>query len=116
MIRDCLNTAAVGSAERIRVTGCPVDRLSFKETVAELCRRIDTGIQTHVIFINAAKIVRYSKNPPFRTIVNRADLLLADGVSVSGRRVCCGVRCRRSLTAWRWMQHNNRPGGHRPVF
>ncbi len=82
MIDNCPNIAALVPAERIRVTGCPVDRLSFTETVAELCRRIDSDIRTHVIFINAAKIVRYSKNPPFRTIINRADLLLADGVAV----------------------------------
>jgi N-acetylglucosaminyldiphosphoundecaprenol N-acetyl-beta-D-mannosaminyltransferase len=82
MIDNCPQIEAVRSGERIHLTGCPVDRLSFEETVKELCRRIDSGVRTHVIFINAAKVVRYSKSAPFRTIINRADLLLADGVPI----------------------------------
>jgi N-acetylglucosaminyldiphosphoundecaprenol N-acetyl-beta-D-mannosaminyltransferase len=82
MIDNCQQIKAVKSGARIRLTGCPVDRLSFEETVKELCRRIEAGVRTHVIFINAAKVVRYTKSEQFRTIVNRADLLLADGVPI----------------------------------
>jgi len=82
MIENCPHIEAVKSGERIHLTGCPVDHLSFEETVKELCRRIEAGVRTHVIFINAAKVVRYSKSPQFRTIINRADLLLADGVPI----------------------------------
>lgn len=82
MIENCPTIEALGSGERIRLNGCPVDCLSFEEAVKELCRRVDSGIRTHVVFINAAKIVRYGKSPMFRTIIDRADLLLADGVPV----------------------------------
>lgn len=82
MIDQQTNVELVRSTERICVAGCPVDRQSFGEAVKELCRRIDFGIRTHVVFVNAAKIVRYNENPIFKGIVDRADLLLADGVPV----------------------------------
>ncbi len=76
-------TAAIApTQERVSVAGCPVDRLSFEETVAQLNGRIESGTRTHVLFVNAAKIVRYHQDAALRTAMDRADLLLADGVPV----------------------------------
>jgi N-acetylglucosaminyldiphosphoundecaprenol N-acetyl-beta-D-mannosaminyltransferase len=68
--------------KRIRLAECPVDRLSFEEAVEELCRRIDSGVRTHVVFVNAAKIVKYHQDAALAAVMDRADLLLADGVPV----------------------------------
>jgi N-acetylglucosaminyldiphosphoundecaprenol N-acetyl-beta-D-mannosaminyltransferase len=59
-----------------------VDCLSFDEAAAEICRRIEQRIPTHVVYINAAKVVKYHRNPVLRSVIERADLLLADGVPV----------------------------------
>src|SRR5581483_1412892 len=67
---------------RIRVAGCPVDSISFNEAVDEICRRIDERRKTHVVFINAAKVVKYTSDPTLARVIDRADLLLADGVPV----------------------------------
>jgi N-acetylglucosaminyldiphosphoundecaprenol N-acetyl-beta-D-mannosaminyltransferase len=67
---------------RIRIAGCPVDNYSMGGTIAELCRRIDSRIRTHVVFVNAAKVVQYHQNPALRDVVERADLLLPDGVPI----------------------------------
>jgi len=70
------------SAPRIRVAGCPVDCISFGGAAEEICRRIEQRIPTDVVYINAAKIVKYHRDPALRSVIERADLLLADGVPV----------------------------------
>jgi N-acetylglucosaminyldiphosphoundecaprenol N-acetyl-beta-D-mannosaminyltransferase len=50
--------------------------------VAELCRRIDSSIRTHIIFVNASKVVQYHNNAALRDAMERADLLFADGVPI----------------------------------
>ena len=70
------------SIERVRVASCPVDRLSFDEAANEICRRIECGIATHVIFVNAAKVVKYAREQSLRVAMDNAHLLLADGVPV----------------------------------
>jgi len=68
--------------KRISVAGCPVDRISFEQVVRELCQRIEQRQRTHVVFVNAAKVVRYRQNPELRAVIERSDLLLADGLPV----------------------------------
>ncbi|MGO9273898.1 MAG: WecB/TagA/CpsF family glycosyltransferase, partial [Terriglobia bacterium] len=68
--------------KRISVAGCPVDRISFEQVVRELCQRIEQRQRTHVVFVNAAKVVRYRQNPELRAVIERSDLLLADGLPI----------------------------------
>jgi N-acetylglucosaminyldiphosphoundecaprenol N-acetyl-beta-D-mannosaminyltransferase len=72
----------ISKLRRIRVGGCPVDICSMEGAVEELCRRIDARVRTHVVFINAAKVVQYHENPALRSAVERADVLLADGMPI----------------------------------
>lgn len=75
-------TMKSSTMNRIRVAGCPVDSISFAEAVEEICCRIDGRRKTHVVFINAAKVVKYRTQPALARVIDRADLLLADGVPV----------------------------------
>lgn len=68
--------------ERVIVAGVPVDRISFADTVKELCDRIEQRKKTHVLFINAAKVVKYRHDEALAAVIRRADLLLADGVPI----------------------------------
>jgi N-acetylglucosaminyldiphosphoundecaprenol N-acetyl-beta-D-mannosaminyltransferase len=67
---------------RVQVAGCPVDCLSFSEAVEQLCSRVERHIPTHVVFVNAAKVVNYRRDRRLREAVDRADFLLADGLPV----------------------------------
>jgi N-acetylglucosaminyldiphosphoundecaprenol N-acetyl-beta-D-mannosaminyltransferase len=67
---------------RVYVAGCPVDRISLDDAVRELSHRIEKHQRTHVVFVNAAKVVQFRKSPALRNAMTRADLLLADGVPV----------------------------------
>jgi len=68
------------SAPRLRVAGCPVDCISFDQAATEICHRIEQRIPTHVVYINAAKVVKYHRDPVLRSVIERADLLLPDGM------------------------------------
>jgi exopolysaccharide biosynthesis WecB/TagA/CpsF family protein len=68
--------------KRIRVARCPVDSISFPEVVNRLCERIEQRQRTHVVFVNAAKVVRYQGDSQLRAAIQGADFLLADGVPI----------------------------------
>jgi len=69
-------------SDRFRIAGCPVDQSSMDNAVSELCRRVDSNVKTHVIFVNAAKVVQYRDNQVLRHVMDRAQVLLADGMPV----------------------------------
>jgi N-acetylglucosaminyldiphosphoundecaprenol N-acetyl-beta-D-mannosaminyltransferase len=75
-------TMIASSFSRVRVAGCPVDVIDFETAIEEICRRIEQKRRTHILFINAAKIAKYHRDPELRAVIDRADLLLADGVPV----------------------------------
>ena len=72
----------LGTSTRVYVAGCPVDSISLDEAVRELTCRLEERQKTHVVFVNAAKVVQYRKSSELRTAMARADLLLADGVPI----------------------------------
>ena len=67
---------------RSTIAGCPVDALTFAEVLATLGRRIEERIPTHVVFVNAAKVVNFHEDRELRAAMQGADLLLADGLPV----------------------------------
>jgi N-acetylglucosaminyldiphosphoundecaprenol N-acetyl-beta-D-mannosaminyltransferase len=75
-------TGKIASPKRILVAGCPVDRISLADALGDLCLRIERKKRTHVVFINAAKTVHCRRDTELRRAIDRADLLLADGVPI----------------------------------
>lgn len=82
MCLDYLGPAKARQRERISIAGCPVDKISFADVLHELSARIDQKRHTHVVFVNAAKVVRYHQDLDLRQAIDRADILLADGVPI----------------------------------
>src|SRR3954469_8750067 len=70
------------SIERVKIANCPVDCLTFEQAAEEICRRVETATPTHVVFVNAAKVVKYARDRSLRAAIDNATLLLADGVPV----------------------------------
>jgi N-acetylglucosaminyldiphosphoundecaprenol N-acetyl-beta-D-mannosaminyltransferase len=69
-------------AARANVLGCPVDRLSLKET-SNLCRGIiDSGKFARQVSVNAAKLVAMRKNERLRAAVISSDIISADGQAI----------------------------------
>lgn len=65
---------------RENLMGCPIDVLSFDETIIEIIRRIKEKKATSVVhFLNVAKIVKARKNIQLQKALWDGDLVLADG-------------------------------------
>jgi N-acetylglucosaminyldiphosphoundecaprenol N-acetyl-beta-D-mannosaminyltransferase len=67
---------------RAQVLGCSIDRLDMDQTLARIEQLIATGGVAQHVAINAAKIVAMRDDPALREIVDRCELVSADGQSV----------------------------------
>ncbi len=67
---------------RAPIAGCPVDALSFAESVAILDRCIQKREPALVVFVNAAKVVHFQEDAQLNAAMRSASLLLADGIPV----------------------------------
>lgn len=67
---------------RVQILGCMVDNLSMSETIDRIESFIDSGQPHQHVVINADKVVRAHHDPEFRSIINRCDLINADGMPV----------------------------------
>jgi len=74
--------ATASRVDRANVLGCEIDRLDMPQTLAKIEELIsDRGFAQHVA-INAAKIVAMHDNSSLRDIIERCELVSADGQAV----------------------------------
>jgi N-acetylglucosaminyldiphosphoundecaprenol N-acetyl-beta-D-mannosaminyltransferase len=64
------------------VLDCAIDRLTMAQTLARCQAIIERGAFAQQVSINAAKLVSLKKDPELRAVVNRCELVNADGQSV----------------------------------
>lgn len=67
---------------RVRLLGCEIDRLDMEEVVARCQRQIEAGEPAQHMAVNAAKVVAMHRDENLRRIVNRCELITADGQAV----------------------------------
>ena len=70
------------SHERVDVLGCPVDALSFSETVEEIRRALRTRRSLRVVAINVDQVMKTRRDPAFAAVVRGGDVNFADGVPI----------------------------------
>lgn len=68
--------------QRITMMGCGIDNLSMEETLARVEEFIRSGRPHQHVVVNVDKLVKASRDPALRRIVNACDLVSADGVPV----------------------------------
>jgi N-acetylglucosaminyldiphosphoundecaprenol N-acetyl-beta-D-mannosaminyltransferase len=68
--------------DRAVVMGCPIDRLDMPETLGRIERFIAEGAFAQHVAINAAKIVAMQDDPSLRGIIERCELVSADGQAI----------------------------------
>ena len=67
---------------RINLLGVNIDTVGRWEAMRILTRRLATGRQTTVYTPNPIIIRRAQKNETFRALLNRGDLMIADGIGI----------------------------------
>lgn len=70
------------SRDRALVLGCAIDRLGMAQTVARVQAIVKQGAFAQQVSINAAKLVTLKQDTELREVVNRCELVNADGQSV----------------------------------
>jgi N-acetylglucosaminyldiphosphoundecaprenol N-acetyl-beta-D-mannosaminyltransferase len=70
------------TGSRVNVAGIEVDNLTEEETVAAIGRLMESGGPHYICVINAAKAVAASRDATLREALQRAALVMADGMSV----------------------------------
>jgi N-acetylglucosaminyldiphosphoundecaprenol N-acetyl-beta-D-mannosaminyltransferase len=71
-----------GVRARARVVGCSIDRLDMDETLARCEQLIESGEYAQHLCINAAKAVAARDDAELRAIIERCELVSADGQAV----------------------------------
>lgn len=69
-------------SQRITMMGCGIDNLSMEETLARVEEFIRSGWAHQHVVVNVDKLVKASRDPALRRIVNACDLVSADGMPV----------------------------------
>lgn len=67
---------------RISLLSVPVDAITTEEAVELICAMLLDDRQHHVMTPNNEMLVEASRNPPFRDLLNRSDLNLADSTGL----------------------------------
>ena len=70
------------AVERLDVLGCSVDNLTMEETLAVVEGFIASGRPHQHVVVNVDKIVKARDDAQLREIINRCDLINADGMPV----------------------------------
>lgn len=70
------------NAKRIHILSCPIDNLTFSETLDIIDKAITNKQQIHHTVVNAGKMVAMQNDAELRKSVVEADLINADGQAV----------------------------------
>jgi N-acetylglucosaminyldiphosphoundecaprenol N-acetyl-beta-D-mannosaminyltransferase len=68
--------------DRITLMGCQVDNLSMEETLGRIEQFIQSGRPHQHVVVNVDKLVKASRDPQLRQIINDCALINADGMPV----------------------------------
>ncbi len=68
--------------ERVEIMGCKVDNLTLDETLEVVDGLVRNGRPDQHVVVNVDKLVKASRDPELRQIVNRCSLINADGMPV----------------------------------
>ena len=68
--------------QRIEILGCKIDNLSMEETLQKVEGFIKSGRPHQHVVVNVDKLVKASRDPELRRIINECALVNADGMAV----------------------------------
>jgi UDP-N-acetyl-D-mannosaminuronic acid transferase (WecB/TagA/CpsF family) len=72
-------SSQANSSIRVQVLNCPVDDLSFVETLDLVERFVRSRIPHRHVAVNVDKILKARSDPKLRQIIEEADLISVDG-------------------------------------
>ncbi|MFM9888703.1 MAG: WecB/TagA/CpsF family glycosyltransferase [Burkholderiales bacterium] len=83
---------------RTHILGCAVDNLSMAETLDRIAEFVGSGHAHQHVAVNADKVVKASRDSGLRDIINRCDLINADGMPVVWASKLLGAPLKERVT------------------
>ncbi len=74
--------SGTGMSGRVEMMGCLIDNLSMEETLQRIEGFIESGRPHQHVVVNVDKLVKASKDPELRRIINECALINVDGMPV----------------------------------
>jgi len=74
--------ATVKESRSLQLLGVRVDCVTMKETMSRIESMVESGKEHSVVPVNPELIMQARRNPEFRAAVNKASLVLPDGIGV----------------------------------
>ena len=71
-----------GMNSRVEIMGCLIDNLSMEETLQKIESFIESGQPHQHVVVNVDKVVKASRDPELRRIINECALVNVDGMPV----------------------------------
>lgn len=72
----------MGEMSQITICGIRIDNVTMAESVTRLSEMVERRKPSYVVTPNADHIIKLQKDPEFREVYEKADLVLADGMSL----------------------------------
>jgi N-acetylglucosaminyldiphosphoundecaprenol N-acetyl-beta-D-mannosaminyltransferase len=70
------------ASERVHVLGCPIDAVTMEQAVARVADAIQRSQPLQQVSVNAAKLVKFQRDPALREAITGCHLINADGQSI----------------------------------
>jgi N-acetylglucosaminyldiphosphoundecaprenol N-acetyl-beta-D-mannosaminyltransferase len=70
------------ASERVHVLGCPIDAVTMEQALARVEDAIQQSQRLQHVSINAAKLVKFQRDPALREAVTGCHLITADGQAI----------------------------------
>ena len=77
-----VRSATARTKNRVRVLGCPIDNLTLAETLHCVEEFVRDGTPRQHVVVNVDKLVKFTKDPALREIIESCDLINVDGQPV----------------------------------
>lgn len=69
-------------SSRVEIMGCSIDNLSMEETLGKIQGFVESGAPHQHVVVNVDKLVKASRDPELRRIINECALINVDGMPV----------------------------------
>src|SRR5690606_27658261 len=70
------------SIPKVHIYGIPFSKMSMKETVDYLVKRIEAQEQTHIITANPIMVMTALEKPAYKEMMLKSDLIVPDGAGI----------------------------------
>lgn len=79
---NCINNGLEMSSRRVKILGVPYDNITRLDAIKRLCSILSCQNKSLILFLNVDCLKKAAQDEEYRYILNKADLVLSDGIGL----------------------------------